>query len=405
MSKSIKLPCLRGHMGDWIYYVSLLSFKELASRTSLVPDIHKNKELSRWIQREVSDRSGDIVSYLESQPQRFFNAIICGIYGGKPQWQELDLDEKASKLNEEEKNYLGKTFGILRLAGDEKIFAIDGQHRTNAIKQYLKTKDDIADEEVTVIFLAHKNSKEGEVRTRRLFSTLNRYAVPVSISEIIALDEEDNCAILTRLLMEEFDFFKEKFQFSKTRSMSPSNKTQFSNIVLLYDMITILLTDKSFSKNVKLPGHDLKHFTSKREKEELISEELEKLKIYFKKVFTTVPSINNLFEGNVIDRKLNSTSLLFRPIGQMILFYVLKIAKLHDKEKQALNYFKKDDFKLTNKIWKKVFIDVEKKTLKTDKPRQLLAIQLICKKIGIELPMTVAEKTFMENFSIDISEI
>lgn len=405
MNKSIKLPSLRGRMGDWFYYVSLLKFKELAERTSLVPDIHNNKELSHWIQREVSGRSEEIVHYLKEQPQRFFNAIICGIYGGKPQWQELDIDDKAANLSEEEKDYLGKTFGILTLNGDEKIFSIDGQHRTNAIKQYLKNDNDIKDEEVTVIFLAHKNSREGEIRTRRLFSTLNRYAVPVNISEIIALDEEDNSAILTRCLMEDFDFFKSRIQFSKTKSMNQGNKAHFSNIVLLYDMVTIILTDKSFSKNLKLTGYEQKKFISRRQTEEILNKEIEKLKTYFYKIFNNIPSVKEYFKIGVVDRKSEGTSLLFRPIGQMILFYVLKIAKENDAEEIAIDYFKKDDFKLTNKIWNKVFIDPEKKTLKTDKPRQILAIQLICKKMGINIPMTSAEKTFMTNFNINMDDI
>jgi DNA sulfur modification protein DndB len=406
MKKTIKLPSLRGRMGDWFYYVSLLNFKEISDRVSLVPEIHKNKELSRWIQREVSDRSEDILLYLKEQPQRFFNAIICGIYGGKPHWQELDIDPKTANLNEKETDYLGKTFGILTLSGDEKIFSIDGQHRTNAIKQYIKSSNDINEEEVTIIFVAHKNTREGEIRTRRLFSTLNRYAVPVNISEIIALDEEDNCAILTRWLMEDFIFFKDKIQFSKTRSMNQGNKNHFSNIVLLYDMITILLTDKSFSKNIKLPGYELKKFTTRRQSEQILISEVEKLKLVFRKVLNGIPSVKNYFEiGNGIDRKSNATSLLFRPIGQMVLFYVLKISKANNKEKTAIDFFAQDNFNLNSEIWNKIFIDQEKKTLKTDKPRQILAIHLICRKIGISLSMTSSEKQFMDNFGIDLENL
>ncbi len=244
MIKQLKLPCLRGRMGDWFYYVSLMNFGELANRTSMVPDIHKNQELSHWIQREVSTRSEDIVSYLIEQEQRFFNSIIFGIYGGKPQWQELDIDHTVKDMTEEEREYLGRTFGILTLAGNEEIFAIDGQHRTKAIKEAIKKESSLSSEEVTVIFLAHKKTLEGEIRTRRLFSTLNRYAVPVTISEIIALDEEDNCAIITRKLIEESLVFKGKILFSKTRSLSPQNTNVFTNIVLMYDLVTILLTDK-----------------------------------------------------------------------------------------------------------------------------------------------------------------
>ncbi|WP_339715133.1 DNA sulfur modification protein DndB [Cyclobacterium amurskyense] len=404
MNNSIKLPSLRGRMGDWFYYVSLLKFKELAKRTSLVPEIHKNEELSRWIQREVSNRSEGIMQYLENQPQRFFNAIICGIYGGAPSWQELDIESNAVELSEEEKIYLGKTFGILTLNGDEKIFAIDGQHRTNAIKQFIDKNGDV-EEEVTVIFLAHKNDREGEVRTRRLFSTLNRYAVPVKISEIIALDEDDNGAILTRWLMEDFDYFNDRIQFTKTRSMNQGNKSHFSNIVLLYDLVNIILTDKTFSKNVKLKGYDFKTFTSKRQDEPTLNEQFENLKEYFELIFNSIPSVKNYFENGIVNRKSNDTSLLFRPIGQMILFYTLKIAKANNKEDEMIRFYGKDDFNLSHIVWKQVFIDQEKGTLKTDKPRQTLAIQLICKKIGINLSMTNSEKSFMENFNIDINLI
>lgn len=404
MNNSIKLPSLRGRMGDWFYYVSLLKFKELAKRTSLVPEIHKNEELSRWIQREVSNRSEGIMQYLENQPQRFFNAIICGIYGGAPSWQELDIEANAVELSEEEKIYLGKTFGILTLNGDEKIFAIDGQHRTNAIKQFIDKNGDV-EEEVTVIFLAHKNDREGEVRTRRLFSTLNRYAVPVKISEIIALDEDDNGAILTRWLMEDFDYFNDRIQFTKTRSMNQGNKSHFSNIVLLYDLVNIILTDKTFSKNVKLKGYDFKTFTSKRQDEPTLNEQFENLKEYFELIFNSIPSVKNYFENGIVNRKSNDTSLLFRPIGQMILFYTLKIAKANNKEDEMIRFYGKDDFNLSHIVWKQVFIDQEKGTLKTDKPRQTLAIQLICKKNGINLSMTNSEKSFMVNFNIDINLI
>jgi len=404
MNNSIKLPSLRGRMGDWLYYVSLLKFKELASRTSLVPEIHKNKELSRWIQREVSNRSEGIIKYLENQPQRFFNAIICGIYGGTPSWQELDIESNTIELSEEEKIYLGKTFGILTLNGDEKIFAIDGQHRTNAIKQFIEKKGDV-EEEVTVIFLAHKNDREGEIRTRRLFSTLNRYAVPVKISEIIALDEDDNGAILTRWLMEDFYYFNDKIQFTKTRSMNQGNKSHFSNIVLLYDLVNIILTDKTFSKNVKLTGYDHKAFVSKRQDEATLNDEFEKLKTYFELIFNSIPSVKNYFENGIVNRKSNDTSLIFRPIGQMILFYTLKIAVANNKEDEMIGFYSKDDFNLNHTVWKQVFIDQEKGTLKTDKPRQTLAIQLICKKIGIDLRMTNSEKSFMANFNIDINDI
>lgn len=406
MSQSIKLPCLRGRMGEWIYYVSLVKFTELAKRTSMVQEIHKNKELSRWIQREVSDRSGDIVAYLKEQPEHFFNSIICGIYGGKPKWQEIDVDEDNSQLTEEESDYFGKTFGILNLSGTEKIFAIDGQHRTAAIKQYVKEYDDLNENEIPVIFLAHEDSLDGEVRTRRLFSTLNRYAVPVSISEIIALDEDDNCAILTRDLIENVDFFKDKIKFSKTRSISPKESKSFTNIVLLYDIIAIIITNKSYSANVKLNGYDFKKFTTKRLDEEILKQNLKTVDEFIQLVIKTIPSLKTFFNGgNHVNRQDYGTNLIFRPIGQIVIFYFLKIAKQHNRFKKALQYLELDTFNLNNSSWHNVFIDKESATLKTDKARQILAIQLMLKRIKIPITSTKKETEFMINFGIDIKDI
>lgn len=198
--KELILPTLKGYIGDWNYYVSLMPFKEVAQRVSLADEIHKDKGLSRMIQRKVSNRTKDIVEYLKTQEQRFFNSIILGIYGGSPHWQEMDIDKKQIDLTEEQLDYLNRTFGILTLSGTEKIFAIDGQHRSKAIKDAILENKSLEDEEIAVIFVAHKKTKEGEIRTRRLFSTLNRYAKPVNTSEIIALDEEDNCAIITSVM-------------------------------------------------------------------------------------------------------------------------------------------------------------------------------------------------------------
>src|SRR5260221_7644419 len=101
MKKRLVLPALRGSMGDWIFYVCLFKLMDLTERVSMVDEIHKNKELSRLIQRTVSNRTSGIVEYLTSQPQRFFNSIILGIYGGHPSWREIQIEKKQNNFEEE----------------------------------------------------------------------------------------------------------------------------------------------------------------------------------------------------------------------------------------------------------------------------------------------------------------
>ncbi len=111
------------------------------------------------------------------------------------------------------------------------------------------------------------------------------------------------------------------------------------------------------------------------------------------------------FTKPIVNRESDNTSLLFRPIGQIIMFSVLKVAKEHSKFSSALKYFAKDSFNLKNKIWKQVFVDPELKTLKTDKTIQKFAIQLILKHLNINIAMTRKDKVVYSNFNIEPKSI
>jgi DNA sulfur modification protein DndB len=59
------------------------------------------------------------------------------------------------------------------------------------IKRAVAESTTLGEEEVIVLFVSHSRSTDGMERSRRLFTTLNRYAKPVSKMDIIALDEDD----------------------------------------------------------------------------------------------------------------------------------------------------------------------------------------------------------------------
>ncbi len=387
-------------MGDWFFYVTVLPFKEVSNRVSLTDEIHKDKGLNKMIQRKVSNRTKDIVEYLNTQDQRFFNSLILGIYGGKPQWQEIDIDVNNADIKEEEVEYLNKTFGILTLNGEEKIFAIDGQHRSKAIKDCLKENSKLENEEIAVIFVSHSTTEEGVIRTRRLFSTLNRYAKPVNISEIIALDEEDNCAIVTRNIVEQFSLLKGKILFNQNRSINPSNKNAFTNIIVLYDIVKMLLTNTSVI-GIRVSGEDKKQFTKRRASDNIIIEKQEFIQNIFTELFQKIKSLKEFQTTKNIDRQSNKSSLLFKPIGQNILFSVLKISMDNSAKDKTIDFFKNNEFNLNNNIWKKVFLDSETGTIKTDKNLQKYAMQLILQKIGIKIKLTEKDKKIHKNFNID----
>src|SRR2546427_1282360 len=89
----LRVPSLRAHMGDWIYYAAFLKLRDIAQRAFLADEIHKHEGLRDMIQRSI-DSSGhaeSIKHYLLDKSQRFFNALVIGVYGGEPNFFELDL--------------------------------------------------------------------------------------------------------------------------------------------------------------------------------------------------------------------------------------------------------------------------------------------------------------------------
>ena len=239
------LPALRAHMGDWIYYVTFLRMEQIANQINLAQDIHPSETLKEQIQRQITNRAKQISDYLLNQPQRFFNSLIVGVYGGSPDWYELTIG--ANPISEAPilPSELEGVLGILRLDGTQTFFAIDGQHRVQGIKQAVKKNNELKQEEVSVIFVSHRNDPSGMERTRRLFTTLNRYAKPVSKSEIVALDEDDILAITTRNLIEKHPLFQEKISLSKTKAVAVTDNRSFTTIITLYDVLEILFRENN----------------------------------------------------------------------------------------------------------------------------------------------------------------
>ena len=376
-------------MGDWYYYVTILKFKDVAERVKLPSEINKkyedpNLQLSEWIQREVDrKRLQPIVNYLKTE-QRFFNSLILGIYDGKPRWHDIDFKQSEFSTSEEEINYFSSTFGILSLDGDESIFAIDGQHRAMGIRYALKDEQPLIDDEIAAIFIAHKATADGNMRTRRLFSTLNRYAKPVSPAETIALSEDDNNAIIARRIVDSFSLLQNRISTSRSRSIYPSNTGDFTNIMVLYDMVKIYLTDRPVF-GMKVSGYPDKSYGESRVNENQLAKDQQHFEQLLTRVFQEIPALLSFVSIGGVNRKDRGSSLLFRPIGQIVFISVLKVMLEHNKLKIAIDFFSAINFSFANPLWGKVFYDESTGDINTDKTRQRFATLLIIEHLGLPI--------------------
>ncbi len=223
----MKIPAIRAHIGNRTFYIARLTFKEVNDFVSRIDDeLHKSENLKDLIQRSITSNYLSIKEYIINQPERFFNALILAVYNDYPDWRQIKFDYDDFTTNQ---------IGILEFPGNHKIFPLDGQHRVEGIKAALADNDALANEEITAIFIGHKNDEEGMRQSRRLFSTLNRYAKPVTMDDIIALDEDDSVAIVTRHLIEEFDLFKGKrLTKSQNKAIPDNDKESITSIITLY---------------------------------------------------------------------------------------------------------------------------------------------------------------------------
>ena len=260
MTEPASFPAIKCHLGDWAYYSTVLPFSEVASRIQRAKEINSNPGLDNMIQRELGPRVADIATYLRMQPERFFSAIVVGVYGGAPDWFPVEIDDTSdlqpTNLSERAK----ESVGILQFSGDERLFAVDGQHRVEGIKEALVEDPYLGSEELSVLFVAHRESPEGTARTRRLFTTLNKYAKRVTTSEIIALDEDDAFAAVTRMIVNQYEGLNKTDQ-EEDRQLSlvkfegaqipTRDRCSITTIQMLYKLVNILSIPRTDTKKRK----------------------------------------------------------------------------------------------------------------------------------------------------------
>ena len=229
---------LRGVLGDWVFYPSLMSAEQIANYVMKSKDIREAKALDDYLQRDLKPRVEKIVKYLKTRDSRFFNAILLGVFDAAPNWTEFDLTTVAEKLGLDDVSVAKASMGLLTFSGSEKIFAIDGQHRVEGIRRGERDFGDrLKSDQYSVIFLAHLETAPGKVRTRRLFCDINKNAVPVSKGDRVIIDEDDPCAIVTRRLFAEYPRFKKGSEIAVTEKIelvTKDGKDYFTSLLTVF---------------------------------------------------------------------------------------------------------------------------------------------------------------------------
>ena len=221
---------------------------------------------------------------------------------------------------------------IIHLTGEERIFPVDGQHRVEGIKSALIENSKLEDETISVIFIGHHNTREGKEKTRRIFSTLNRYAKPVSPGDNIALDEDDIVAISTRELLENCPLFMNdnvKIDKKNSKALADNDDKSFTSLITLYETNKIIYSyyKSNRDKRKKLYSNpNIQGFLRFRPKQEEIDDFYTYLLTFWKTFTELFPGVKDY----VLSSKDTKAAANFRnkDIGGLLYFRPVALPKL-----------------------------------------------------------------------------
>ncbi len=354
----LRRPAVKAGMGNWIYYISTLTYEQLADYVSMPKDVYASEQDAERIQRNVDDNHvKGIIKYLEQNNERFFDAIVLAVMGGRPRWFPATFEKDGE-------SYF--SVGLLELSGDEKIFPVDGQHRLQAIKQAWKQIDNEHNEEVPVIFISHREDVTEVERLRRLFTTLNRYAKPISLADYIALDEDDIVAIATRIMTDKYDMFKKSICYNKTEAISRDNKDHFLSIISFYKCNGYLFKpffDEHIRPSSK-KSESISDFKKKRPKDQIINQFVDELASFWKVLAETNNAISDYYVATTItyQRGESGGNLLFRPRGIDPFIEAITVIKQKNKGisyKGIIEKLNSINFELNSNIWRDILWNKE----------------------------------------------
>ncbi len=353
----INIPAIKGQIGNTIYYIANLTFSQIATMVSRVNDeLHTANSIKEQIQRSLSDNYMKIKEYIIKREDHFFDSLVLAVYDGDPQWREIRYEIDG---------HIYPNIGLLELNGEEKIFPVDGQHRVEGIKKALECKPEIADETISVVLIGHKNTAEGREHSRRIFSTLNRYVKPVRLGDIIALDEDDTVAIVTRSMLENYPLFMgNRIKATNNKAIPVTDKMAFTSLMTLYAChLTLFNTFISIKDSKKYTQSQLNEYLKFRPSDDIL-EEFEGFLVRFwdlmRRVFPEFDEFIDSTSPAIAAAEMRSPesggNIFFRPIG--LLPFIEAVSKIRLEKNidfvDILHRFAHMDRIVSHKPWNKI---------------------------------------------------
>ena len=362
-----------GHLGTTKYYLAKMTAGELIDSVGLAIELPEwdGMTADEKMQREpdLNRVVNEICPYFTEDKDRFFGAIIVDIYSG---YDDIIFDSLADKkldLSAADK-YLLKDTGFLTLPGSERLIALDGQHRTLAMKLSIKGKSaitvsllkdkkmtpemealephpELAKEEISVIFVQHTETE----KIRKIFNKVNRYARQTGRGQNIITSDDDVFAVFARKLFSDGGILANRNGIGivnwKSNTLSKRSK-QLTTVSSLYTIGEILLADYNWSSRVMPSNQDT------------LNEAYGEIEEFWRGLLDGIDVYKMYLQLTEEDRPvgdLREENLLMKPVTHMALAHVAYLAK---KKKVAwtevVKRLNKVDWARNNKMWVNILV-------------------------------------------------
>lgn len=338
-------PAISGQFASWRYFQVILKVQQLVENLGTeahpnyriktvdeIEEIYSRKGVSELLQRTYDPkRLVPIKNFMLHQPERYVNNLTIGIYGGDPDWHAITFRTAGAEVPSD---FAGE-LGFIRLSGSETLFVLDGQHRIKGLRAAHGTKGSVGgQDEIACTLVIHAPNKEGRVRTRKLFSTINRHAKPVSEGENILLDEDDVSAISVRALIEDFKPLQNKqvVALSKTGNLNKADWDNLTTVVTAYAINETIVDGSAI-----YPKYDGKHIRV-RPSAKVVDAQIDKVFGKWNEFMTLFPVIGEFISADEKKRRAyreGGGPFILRPIAQLAFFELMRSLKKNELKRVA----------------------------------------------------------------------
>lgn len=369
----------RAKLGSTVYYIAKMPVEELVNSVGLAIELPEWKDMTpdEKMQREpdINRVVNEICPYFIEDQDRFFGSLIVDIYSG---FENMKFDPISKYV----KNDITFAYdvsmqdaGFLSLPGKERLIALDGQHRLLAMKLCLKGNSaisavmlgnkkmtsqmlaleahpELADEEVSVIFVEHRDN----MKIRKIFNKVNKYARQTGRGQNIITADDDVYATIARKLFSNGGVLekvgKNELVNWKSNTLSQRSK-QLTTVSALYTIAETLSKDKGWSAKV-MPSDEDEIEEAFDENTEFWTELLNGMDVYQEYL--------DLTRKDKPISDLRDQNLLMKPVTHMALAHVAYFAKKHSAAwGDVVAKLNKVNWSMDNSVWFNILVIPAKK--------------------------------------------